>query len=46
MPLTAQQQRDRYIRTKKCGNCGRKAYVMRAWDGDMGLTESPQLSVV
>ena len=39
MPLTAKQQRDRYIQTKKCGNCGRKADVMRAWDGDMGLTE-------
>ena len=42
MPLTAKQQRDRYIRTKKCGNCGRRADVMRAWDGDMGLTEGWQ----
>ena len=39
MPLTAKQQRDRYVRTKKCGNCGRGADVMRAWDGKMGLTE-------
>ena len=42
MPLTAKQQRDRYIRTKKCGNCGRRADVMRAWDGAMGLTEGWQ----
>ena len=39
MPLTAKQQRDRYIKTKKCGNCGHTADIMRAWDGDMGLTE-------
>ena len=31
MPLTAAQQRAKYLVTRKCGNCGRPADAMRPW---------------